>query len=1054
MMPPESSPSPAPRRGLAAVLVHRPVTMFMLFLTLMGTGVLAYLKIPLTMLPEGFSDSSLSIWLPYPGAGPQEVEDHLTRPVEETLRTVPGVSQVISVSREGNSELTVSFSNATNMDVAYGEVRDRIERIRGSLPPEMDRYNIWRWSSSDLPVMWIGIQYNEEADDPFGPIERIAVRRLEGVDGVARVGLNGIVDEAVRIFVDFEKVLGYGIDLGAVIDRMREDNFTLPGGLVDDGARTFAVRIDARYQSVDDIRKYPIGNGMVLGDIADVVRSRGYRDWVWRINSRGAVGMEISRESDQNTIEVCARIEEVIEELEADPRLEGVTFNIFFNQKEQILDAVGGLQSSGLWGGLFAVIILFFFLRDLRMTLLAALAIPCSLLSALMCVYFGGQTLNVISLAGFTLGIGMLVDNAVVVIENISRKRSTGLDRLSSASAGAGEVGLAVLTATSTSIVVFLPLVFMDGNRNSQIMMKEVGLPISYSLAASLLVALVFLPAFTARLMSRNRSAAADMHFSGRLVRTYEGMLSWVLRHRFAATVLLLLVVQVAMAAGGQLRSANTGENGNNSVRMELDTPSTYTLAETNEVFSHYEAWAEQHMEEYGFDFYSTRFMRRGGRIDFYAEVDLDQIAVEALPGLLRENAPRLPGVEVQVGRDGQTASKELRINLKGRDFSVLAGIADDLKRRLIALSYDDDDGTRQPLLENVRTDIDDGLDEVHIKVDRDRASHLGVEPQTLRGMVSWGLGGQRLPDLQEGEREIRVQIEYGQSDDESLEFLRNLGLPTNTGGTVPLASIADLGFDKSVGALVRRDGETTTGVSAIPRVDDIYLVSRQVQGMLANYPFPEGYSWTEEGGQEEFEEDFSELVNTLLFSVLLVYLLMAILLESAILPLSILVSIPLGLMGVNITLFLVDRAMDAMVVVGMILLAGIVVNNAIVLLDRVQRLRAEGVSRNEALVSGGSERLRPILMTALTTIFGLMPMAMPWIFPGEMEKSGYESMAVTVAGGLAFSTFFTLLAVPLFFTFFDDLGSVVSRLMPWRTPGEPTVAEAPASLTGPDPAS
>ncbi len=1022
--------------------------MFMLFLTLIGTGFLSYSKLPLTLLPPGLQDSSLSINLPYPGAGPKEVEDQLTRPVEEQLRTIPGIKNVFSVSRENRASIDIEFGNETNMDVAYGEVRDRIERIRSTLPPEMDRYNIWRWNSNtDMPVMWIGIQYDQEAVDPFGPIERIAVRRLEGVEGVARVGLSGVVDEAVRIFVNVEKVKGYGVNLGDVIRRLQADNFTLPAGEVNDAGRTLALRIDARFQSLDDVRAYPVGNGLVLGDIADVVRARAYRDWVWRINGRGAVGMDISRESDQNTIDVCSRVEEVIAELEQDPRLAGAKFNVFFNQKEHILGAVTGLQQSALWGGLFAVIVLFFFLRDLRMTMLAALAIPSSLLAALIATYFGGQTLNLISLAGFTLGIGMLVDNAVVVIENISRKRSEGLDRLSSAAHGASDVGLAVITATATSIVVFLPLVFMDGDRNNQIMMQEVGLPISYSLAASLLVALVFLPAFCARIMSGNRNKAADLHFSGRLVSTYERSMNWVLGHRFGAFLLLVLVVLVAKEAGSNLRKANTGNQGDDSIRMSVETPPTYSLGETNSVFEHFETWAEEHMEEYGYDFYSTRFSRRGGSVSFYPREGLDDDARERLPHLLRDTSPELPGVEVTVGRDGAGQSKEVRINLKGRDFSVLAGIADDLKLRLANLTTEKD-GHIIPLFENVRTDLEDGLDEIHVDIDRDRASELGVLPEMVRGTVAWGLGGQRLPDYQEGEREIRMQIEYGLSDQESLEFLRNMGLSSTTGAQVPLASIASLGFDKALGSLVRRNGETSTGVTALPTVDNLYEVSRGLKSVLANYPFPDGYTWDEQGGQEEFEEGMAELVMTLLFSVLLVYLLMAILLESVSLPFSILVSIPLALMGVNITLFTVGRAMDAMVMVGMILLAGIVVNNAIVLLDRVQRLRAEGLERDAALIRGGAERLRPIVMTALTTIFGLLPMAMPSAFPGDAESSGYESMAITVAGGLAFSTFFTLLAVPLFYTFFDDLGSAANKLMPWKT--KDADAETTEGLPGP----
>jgi HAE1 family hydrophobic/amphiphilic exporter-1 len=1049
----EPSTPPVEKHGFAARLVSRPVTVLMLFLTLIGAGVISYLRIPLTLLPQGLSSSSLNIGLPYPGAGPLEVEDQLTRPVEEALRTIPGITDIVSYSSESYSSINVEFSTRTDMDVAYGEVRDRIERIRASLPPEMDRYRIWRWNSNtDMPVLWIGIQYDGEARDPFGPIEKIVVPRIEGVDGVARVGLMGLVDEAVRIFVDVEKVRGYGINLGDVIRSMQSDNFTLPAGQVDEGTRTFALRVDSRFQDEEDIRNYPIGNGRVLADVAEIVRARAYRDWVWRINGRPAVGMDVSRESDENTIAVCERVEAVVAQLEADPRLEGVNINIFWSQKDTILQAINGLKSAALWGGLFAIIVLFAFLRDLRLTLIAALAIPSSLLAALMAVYFGGQTLNLISLAGFTLGIGMLVDNAVVVIENIARKRASGQGRHESAASGSAEVGLAVLAATLTSVVVFLPLVFMSGDRNTRVMMREVGLPISYSLIASLIIAMIFIPTFTSRLMRRKTSRGRDHDLTdGTLVRRYRGALAWVLDHRFAAFVLVLVVIKFTMLAGDRIPVSASGQDGRESVRVNIEAPATYLLSDTNKVFERLEDFSQENMEEFGYDFYSANFDRRGGSIQYWPREDAPREQAEALPMALREALPELPGVTTTVGWDNTAGGKELRINLEGPDFGELAVIAEDLKDRLAALTIPGgEDGEDQPLLENVRTDIDRGIDEVHVRVDRERSNELGVAPETIRGVVAWGLGGQRLPDLQEGDREIRVQIEYGQSDEESLEFLRNLGLPRNVGGTVPLQSVADIEFGKAVGTLVRRNGRTSTGVTAMPAVENLYLVSAEIADVLRSYPFPEDVTWNEQGGRREVDEELAELANTLLFSLFLVLLLMAILLESLLLPFAIILSVPLAVMGVNVSLWLFGFPKDAMVYVGLILLAGVVVNNAIVLLDRVQRLRRNGMPRREALIEGGGQRLRPILMTALTTIFGLMPMAVPQWFPGEGGGSGYESMAVTVAGGLAFSTMLTLLVVPLFYTFFDDVGIVFARLRPWRTRAE-LAAEAAARGTDGD---
>jgi HAE1 family hydrophobic/amphiphilic exporter-1 len=417
----------------------------------------------------------------------------------------------------------------------------------------------------------------------------------------------------------------------------------------------------------------------------------------------------------------------------------------------------------------------------------------------------------------------------------------------------------------------------------------------------------------------------------------------------------------------------------------------------------------------------------------------------------LREELPELPGVRLTVGRDGGEGGKALRIELEGPDFGELFAQSEQIKDKLAALTATRADGTVGPLLDNVRTDVERGLDEVHVRVDRERASDLGVGPETIRGVVAWGLGGQRLPDLQEGERDVRVQIEYGRQDVESLGFLRNLGLPRDTGDTVPLGTVARIGFGKALGTLVRRNGRTSTGITAQPAVENLYLVSAEVGQLLAEHPFPEGVTWREEGGREEFEADMADLFKTLALSVTLVFLLMSILLESLLLPFAILLSIPLAAMGVVFALLATGFPMDVMVVVGLILLAGVVVNNAIVLLDHVQRLRGSGLSRTDALMQGGADRLRPILMTALTTIFGLMPMAMPHLFPGE-DSSGYESMAVTVAGGLGFSTILTLLVVPLFYTFFDDLGTVLRSLSPWAGARRGRVARPEPERLEPEP--
>jgi HAE1 family hydrophobic/amphiphilic exporter-1 len=456
-------------------------------------------------------------------------------------------------------------------------------------------------------------------------------------------------------------------------------------------------------------------------------------------------------------------------------------------------------------------------------------------------------------------------------------------------------------------------------------------------------------------------------------------------------------------------------------------------------VFERFEAWAEENLEAFHCDTYSANFTRRNGTLSLYLKDDIEQAARSAIPRRLREALPVLPGVETTIGFEAQGSGKEFRLILEGPDFDVVADTAEQVAEVLKRLQVAGADGAMQDLFETVKTDLDDGLEEVHVLVDRERSHDLGVNPQGLQGMIAWGLSGQRLPDLALGDTELAVLIEYGKTDEESLEFLRGLEVPTDTGGMVPLATVAGLGFERTLSTRLRRNGRTSMGIQAVPSIDDVYAVSLAVAEVKRQFPLPEGYRWDEEGGREEVEEDLAELFKTLGMSIALVYLLMSMLLESVVLPLATLVSIELALLGVNFALALFGQPTTPMVYIGMILLAGIVVNNGIVLLDHVQRLRQAGLARREALLQGGIDRVRPILMTALTTICGLLPMAAPGLFPGSGNRD-YQGMAIAVAGGLAVSTALTLLVVPLFYTLLEDLAGILRRLARWHNRPEPAV--------------
>jgi len=1020
------------RPSIISRIIGRPITFLMVFLSLVGMGVIAYMKMPINLLPDGFSNNFLSIWTPYPNSSPMEVEDKITRPIEEILRTIPGIKNIRSFSFDSGSRISIEFMPTMNSDLAYCEVKDRMERVKPEFPESVKDYFCFRFNlSTDIPIMGMAVLFEDWVEDPNSLTEEIIKARIEGVDGVAKTNIRGLVDDAIRIFLNPEKVRKYNIDLYKLITEMGSDNFIIPAGNIKEESRRYNLRVDAKYKSIAEVEEYPVSNNLVLKDIGEVVKGRAYRDYVARVNGKSSILFYMAKESQKNTAEVCTSIENTVEELKNDNRLKGVEFLVFFSQKEVIESSLNTLKTSLTWGGLFAIIVLYIFLRNIKSTFIVALSIPTSILTAIVVLYFSDRTINLFSLAGFTLAVGMLVDNAIVVIENITRQRALGGNHRTASAAGASQVGTAILMATLTTIVVFMPLIFFQEDSNLRLILSEIGLPISFSLLASLTTALIFIPLATTyiiRLKSGNGNSHADAalrvyHNPSSIMKIYEMGLKWTLNHRFGAILIGLTILATAQFAIDMVDPSLDEGGGEGRIAVSVDLPNHYTLVEANSVFQKLENFALAKKDDYGAEAFAAFFDKDDGSLEFYMKDGADPDIVKELPKILRNDLPNLPGVTYDLGMESASGEqKDIRIEISGMDSSILSEIAFELKQRLKLV----------PDITNIRTDTERGMNEVQVEVNKELAQKFNIDPAVLRGVVSWGLGGQRLPDFDDKGREIRMQIEYEEKDIENLNLLNNMNIMTNSGASIPLASISKLRVKRGPGSIVRSNGRTVMGITVSPMNKNLYTVSRKISQVFENYDFPQGYGWTEQGGLTEYQEQSADIQYAFLLAVILVFLLMGILFESVILPFSILFSIPFACVGGIWLLALTGTAMDTNSMVGFILLAGIVVNNAIVLLDHINTLIRNGMNRKEAILQGGRERVRPIFMTALTTIFGLLPMAMPSVFASTAQGSDqfYQALAIVVLGGLILSTISTLFIVPLFYTFFDDLRQVCLRLI------------------------
>ena len=1012
------------RKWLPAVAFDRPVTVFMAVLALLALGILSWARIPVQMWPSGFDPSFLWIWVPYPNSSPRETDEAVVRVIEEQLSTVTGIKTLESGAESGSAWFQVEFHGSQDMGTAYNAVVDRMERALVDLPEDVGDYGVFKFNPDDQPVMWLGVSMPEGVDAHY-VLTRVMQPRLERMPGVASIDVWGVGERRVYVDYDLERFMAHGVDLGELQGRLGADNLQMAGGRIEERGLLRYVRSLALLSDIDTLRDYPVRDDLVLADIADV-RMRSVRESSFnRINGEDGASFAIKKESSANTAEVCRRVEAALAELEQDPRMEGVRFFTFFSQGDLIRESMDNLFNTLLMGGVLAVIVLFAFLREWRMTLLIALSIPLSLLITIGVLYFRGDSLNLLALMGLMLAVGMVVDNAIVVIEAIYRRRAEGMGLRAATVEGAAEVNLAILLSTATTMVVFLPIILMSENATFSFFMKVLGLPVVFALGASLLVALVFAP-FATRFV-RHAQVREDPRWLQWLTDRYERMLAWVLAHRAdsAAALVAMLLVTVAVPMQ-QVGCTDAGDGNLNDFTIRFSVPREASIQDRDTIVQQVEEVVEANRERWGVRVYRSRLESDSywGQLYVYLETDAPMSREDVMEDARKALPNDIPGVRTRVGwDDGGTGrpTNQLTVMINGEDMEVLDALSDEVIRVTEQL----------PGVIGSRKGYEvAGTDEIRLRVDRDALAHHRMDAMTVAQTVAWAMRGTRLEDMRQGEREVPVLTGLAVEDRGSIDVLGNFPVWSGQSGTqVPLRALTDVEVGKGP-AMIRRinrrtgvkisidlDKETTT-----EEMQDVVFPALQLLDL------PRGYT-IGPGLEREFQLEEDEAQQfALLLSVTFVFLLMGILLESFVLPLSIITTVPMAMMGALWGLWITDTPMDSMAAVGLVILVGVVVNNGIVLVDLVTQLRREGMERTEALLVAGRRRLRPILMTALTTIGGLIPMAV-----GSAAFIGipYAPLGRIVIAGLATATVLTLIFVPFLYAVLDDLREAMWR---WYT--------------------
>jgi HAE1 family hydrophobic/amphiphilic exporter-1 len=1011
---------------LPEIAIKRHVTMLMLIVSLVVLGVVALLRLPLAFMPD-FEQPMLFVQLPYDNASPAQVERLVVRPVEEALGSVSGLSNMWSHINDRGGTIGLEFDWSQNMKVARTEVWEKIDRVRRDLPDDIGDImvsNNWDARESEMPIIEGRLSSRRNLSESYDLLERRIVKPLERIPGVASVRLDGVNPREVRINLNIDALESHGLDVRDVIATLRTSNFDQSLGKVTDGESRWSLRVVGSFRSVEEIQNLPVReDGLRLRDVAEVRYEEPPLEYGRHLDGDFAIGVTIAQESKANTVEVCDAVDRRIAEMNQDPELEGVNFLTWFSQGREIKKTLKDLMFTGIFGAILAAMVLYAFLRRVSTTMVSVACIPFSLIVACGFVWARGGSMNTLVLLGLIVAIGMLVDNAVVVIENIFRHQELGENQKEATRRGAAEVAVAVTGATLTSVIVFIPLIF---NKPSEmnVYLKELGISVVVVIVASLFVSQTLIPLATSWFIkSRPKPKSRAMRKTEVI---YERMLLFNLRHRWLAPIVL-----VGSLASAYIPFTKVDKNFDTSeselfVQVNYDFSENMSLNRKEEYVTRLEKALEPHrdalMARSIYSFWSDGWTMT--RV-YLKEGEANQDNISMVRKRLREVLPEIAGMKFEVMENNQfwraDRGKRIALQIVGEDSDVLAGLGDEVKQRLEGIP-----GLIEPFAGGWGGE-QEGREEIHVEVDRELASKLGISLHQPAEVVGLTYRGQRLQRFRtaDGEREMRVTLD--EQETESVGQLRNLPLWTGEGEKIPLASLASFA-EKTGPRDINRDNRLTSlwcGARFEEGTREEYLPL--VTAALNGIQFPYGYSWTFGRWEERRKQKTQEFLTNLLLALLLIFAVMASLFESARQALTLLMALPFALAGAFWTLWATGTDFDQPAAVGLLLLIGTVVNNGIVMLAHVNHYRGLGMPRHEAMVTGCRERLRPVVMTALTTLISLVPMVVQKPSLGGVY---YYSMALVIMGGLLLSTFLTLILLPTTTTLMEDGTNWVGRML------------------------
>ncbi len=990
--------------SLPSLAVRRPITTAMLLLSILLFGGIAMQRLPLAYLPE-VDFPFVAVELPMPNTNPAQVEREVIKPVEEILATLAGVKRMRSSSSADGGFVNLSFEWGYDLDIVRMQVSEKIDQIKPQLPDSVGDVRIFSFNSTDIPVVQGRISSpGVDLSQNYELLEARVLNRIRRVPGVARVDLDGVEPREIFIDLVLDKVKQHNVDVDSLIGRIQGASSNLVLGEVSDGGLRYTARALGSFNSVEELQGLVIDKrGLQLGDVAEVSYEEPPIRYGRHLNHQDAIALEVFKESTANIVEVVRAVEKVIQEdIAQDPLLQGIDLFMWENQADQITGSLNGLTRAGLYGALLALVVLYVFLRRLGTTLIVSLSIPFSVIASCGAMYFMGRTLNILSMMGLMLGVGMLVDNAIVVLEAIDRKKRTEADPKIAAFEGAKSVAMAVVASTLTSLIVFLPLIV--GSRTQlTTWLGEMGVTISLALICSLLSSLTLIPLMASRFL---RQKSEEVQGIAWLEDRYVKTLDWTWSHpykTFGILAALFVVGVVVPFASGWLKTNQFSGQVNERLYIDYEFSDFLYKSEAEEVVNRLEAYLEDHRQEFLIDsIYSYYASNEAGTTLTLARKDLDDEQVKELRSKIRDGFPEIPGVRPFFYEDNEDGggSTYFSVNIFGQDSGVLAGLAEEAKRRLETV-----DG-----VQDVASSLGKSRKEIQVKIDRQKAARLDLSAREVADTFSFVLGSFRLPRFSDGDKEVETWMALRLEDRQDQEDLKEIQFRQVDGRPVLLGDIATFEVVEKPEEIERENRKVRVAIRATYEGETWDATREQIAGLMDAFSFPGGYSWSWSSRLLEQDEQSQQMGVNVLLALILVILVMASLFESVAQPFAIVSSIFFAAPGALWLLIATGTAFNLMSQIGVLILMGIVVNNGIVLLDHMNQLRAKGLGPREAALEAGRDRLRPILMTASTTIVGLVPLAFGGSKVGGMF---YYPLAITVIGGLLSSSILTLVVLP-----------------------------------------